>query len=93
MYRGMLLNAGSMRKIRQKNFRPSPGTITDLLFSWRHRGSVIDTAYLSSGYTVPPYYDSMLAKLIVHAKNKRRGYCQNEKRIGRSGDRGSGYKH
>ena len=26
-------------------------------------------------------------------KNKRRGYCQNEKRIGRSGEPGSGYKH
>ena len=29
----------------------------------------IDAA-IYSGYTVPPYYDSMLAKLIVHAKNR-----------------------
>ena len=30
----------------------------------------IDAA-IYSGYTVPPYYDSMLAKLIVHAKNRK----------------------
>ena len=30
----------------------------------------IDSA-IYSGYTVPPYYDSMLAKLIVHAKTRR----------------------
>ena len=33
------------------------------------KGVRIDAA-IYSGYTVPPYYDSMLAKLIVHAKNR-----------------------
>ena len=33
------------------------------------KGVRIDSA-IYSGYTVPPYYDSMLAKLIVHAKNR-----------------------
>ena len=51
-----------------KNFRPSPGKITDMYFPGG-KGIRIDTA-IYSGYEVPPYYDSMLAKLIVHAKNR-----------------------
>ena len=52
----------------EKNFRPSPGTITDMYLPGG-KGVRIDSA-IYSGYTVPPYYDSMLAKLIVHAKNR-----------------------
>ncbi len=51
-----------------KNFRPSPGMITDMYLPGG-KGVRIDSA-IYSGYTVPPYYDSMLAKLIVHAKNR-----------------------
>lgn len=51
-----------------KNFRPSPGTITEIYLPGG-KGVRIDSA-IYSGYTVPPYYDSMLAKLIVHAKNR-----------------------
>ena len=53
----------------KKNFRPSPGTITDMYLPGG-KGVRIDAA-IYSGYTVPPYYDSMLAKLIVHAKNRK----------------------
>ena len=52
----------------EKNFRPSPGTITDIYLPGG-KGVRIDSA-IYSGYTVPPYYDSMLAKLIVHAKTR-----------------------
>lgn len=52
-----------------RNFRPSPGTITDMYLPGG-KGVRIDSA-IYSGYTVPPYYDSMLAKLIVHAKNRK----------------------
>lgn len=51
-----------------KNFRPSPGLITDVYLPGG-KGVRIDSA-IYSGYIVPPYYDSMLAKLIVHAKNR-----------------------
>lgn len=51
-----------------KNFRPSPGKITELYLPGG-KGIRVDTA-IYSGYEVPPYYDSMLAKLIVHAKNR-----------------------
>lgn len=53
----------------EKNFRPSPGTITDMYLPGG-KGVRIDSA-IYSGYTVPPYYDSMLAKLIVHAGNRK----------------------
>lgn len=52
----------------KRNFRPSPGTITDMYLPGG-KGVRIDSA-IYSGYTVPPYYDSMLAKLTVHAKSR-----------------------
>ena len=52
----------------EKGFRPSPGTITDMYFPGG-KGIRIDSA-VYSGYTIPPYYDSMIAKVIVWAKNR-----------------------
>ena len=52
----------------EKGFRPSPGTITDMYFPGG-KGIRIDSA-VYSGYTVQPYYDSMIAKLIVWPKNR-----------------------
>ena len=51
-----------------KNFRPSPGTIKTLYLPGGC-GIRMDTA-VYSGYTIPPYYDSMIAKLIVHGKDR-----------------------
>jgi len=44
------------------NFAPSPGTI-DLWYAPGGKGVRVDT-HVYSGYSVPPYYDSMIAKLI-----------------------------
>ena len=52
----------------KQNFRPSPGTITDVYFPGGN-GVRIDSA-VYRGYTVPPWYDSMLAKLIVWGKDR-----------------------
>ena len=52
----------------KKNFRPSPGEITELHFPGG-KGIRIDSA-IYSGYTVPAFYDSMLAKLIVPAATR-----------------------
>ena len=52
----------------KKNFRPSPGKITDVHFPGGE-GVRVDSA-IYTGYEVPPYYDSMLAKLIVHADDR-----------------------
>lgn len=50
------------------NFRPSPGTITSLRTPGG-RGVRWDS-HVRAGYTVPPNYDSMVGKLIVHAVNR-----------------------
>ena len=52
----------------EKNFMPCPGTITGLHLPGGN-GVRVDTA-IYSGYTVPPTYDSMLAKVIVHGKDR-----------------------
>ncbi|MEP0546243.1 MAG: acetyl-CoA carboxylase biotin carboxylase subunit [Rhodothermales bacterium] len=51
-----------------RNFSPSPGTITGLHTPKGH-GVRVDT-HVYAGYRVPPYYDSMVAKLIVRAKTR-----------------------
>ena len=51
------------------NFRPSPGTVTTYHVPGGP-GVRVDT-HLYQGYKVPPYYDSMLAKIIVHAPNRQ----------------------
>ncbi len=48
----------------RRNFQPSPGKI-DQLIAPGGFGVRFDT-HAHSGYTVPPYYDSMIGKLIVH---------------------------
>ena len=50
------------------DFRPSPGKITNLHLPGGH-GVRLDT-HVYSGYTIPPNYDSMIAKLIVTAQNR-----------------------
>ncbi len=51
-----------------KNFRPSPGTV-DFLHLPAGYGVRVDTA-LYNGYTTSPFYDSMMAKVIVHGKSR-----------------------
>lgn len=51
------------------NFAPSPGKITDLYLPSGGVGLRVDSA-VYQGYTIPPYYDSMIAKVIVHGENR-----------------------
>lgn len=51
-----------------KNFMPSPGTITGLHLPGGN-GIRVDTA-IYDGYKVPSSYDSMLTKVIVHGKDR-----------------------
>ncbi len=50
------------------NFRPSPGKITVLHVPGGH-GVRVDT-HVYAGYTIPPNYDSMIAKLIITARTR-----------------------
>jgi len=52
-----------------KNFMPSPGRITEYLAPGGF-GVRVDSA-VYSGYAIPPYYDSMIAKLIVWGKTRQ----------------------
>ncbi|HEY1838067.1 MAG TPA: acetyl-CoA carboxylase biotin carboxylase subunit, partial [Rhizomicrobium sp.] len=49
-------------------FTPSPGTITQF-HAPGGLGVRFDSA-IYSGYRIPPYYDSLIGKLIVHGKNR-----------------------
>lgn len=51
-----------------KDFRPSPGKITNLHLPGGH-GVRVDS-HVYAGYTIPPNYDSMIAKLIVTAQTR-----------------------
>jgi len=50
------------------DFRPSPGKITVLHVPGGH-GVRVDS-HVYSGYTIPPYYDSMIGKLIAIARTR-----------------------
>ncbi len=52
------------------NFMPSPGKITNFHMPGGKGVRVDSHAY--TGYVIPTYYDSMIGKLIVHAKNRKR---------------------
>lgn len=49
-----------------RDFQPSPGVLTEVVFSENAR---IDT-WVSTGTEVSPYYDPMIAKIIVHGKDR-----------------------
>ena len=51
------------------DFRPSPGRITVLNQPGGH-GIRIDS-HVYAGYTIPPYYDSMIAKIIATARTRK----------------------
>jgi acetyl-CoA carboxylase biotin carboxylase subunit len=51
-----------------QDFRPSPGRITRLVFP--AGGAVRVDSHLETGASVPPYYDSLMGKLIVHGVDR-----------------------
>jgi acetyl-CoA carboxylase biotin carboxylase subunit len=52
----------------KRNFQPSPGKI-EVFHMPGGNGVRVDT-HAYAGYSVPPYYDSMIAKLIVHGRDR-----------------------
>jgi len=53
----------------RNNFAPSPGQVQYLLLPSGGLGLRVDSAVFA-GYTIPPYYDSMIAKVITHGKTR-----------------------
>lgn len=62
------------------DFRPSPGKITNLHLPGGH-GIRIDS-HVYAGYTIPPYYDSMIAKLIVTAQTREEAIIKMKRALG-----------
>ena len=56
-------------EVPEKNFMPSPGTISQMHLPGGN-GVRVDTAAYD-GFAISPYYDSMIAKIIVHGRDRR----------------------
>ncbi|MBI4546251.1 MAG: acetyl-CoA carboxylase biotin carboxylase subunit [Gemmatimonadetes bacterium] len=67
-FRGHALECRINAEDPERNFQPSPGTIT-IFHPPGGPGVRVDT-HAYAGYRVPPYYDSLIAKLIVHASTR-----------------------
>ena len=63
-----------------KNFMPCPGQIKELHIPGGN-GIRIDTA-IYSGYKIPPTYDSMIAKVIVHGKDRNESIAKMKSALG-----------
>lgn len=61
------------------DFRPSPGRITSF-HSPKGHGVRVDT-HVYAGYTVPPYYDSMIAKIITRARTRQEAITKMERAL------------
>ena len=64
-----------------RDFRPSPGTVTEAVFP-AGAGIRVDT-HMQEGAQVPPYYDSLLAKLIVHGTDRADAVARMRQALGR----------
>lgn len=53
----------------ERHFMPCPGTIENIHIPGGN-GVRVDTA-VYNGYTIPPYYDSMIMKIIVHDRDRK----------------------
>lgn len=64
----------------EKNFMPCPGKITKYIVPGGN-GIRVDSA-VYEGYTILPYYDSMIAKLIVHGKDRQEAIQKMKRALG-----------
>lgn len=64
-----------------KNFAPSPGKIDYLLMPGGGLGLRVDSA-VYAGYTIPPYYDSMIAKVITYGADRNEAISKMKRALG-----------
>lgn len=63
-----------------KNFMPSPGTV-DFYLAPGGYGVRVDSA-VYPGYSIPPFYDSMVAKLITHGETREEAIAKMKRALG-----------
>lgn len=63
------------------NFAPAPGTIHNLFLPSGGLGLRVESG-MYSGYTIPPYYDSMIAKVIVHGQTRFEALMKMQRALG-----------
>ena len=63
----------------ENNFRPSPGKITSLHFPGGF--GVRNDSHIYQSYSIPPYYDSLIAKLIVWGKNREHAIMRGKRAL------------
>ena len=63
-----------------KDFRPAPGQIS--VFNVPGGPGVRVDTHAYGGYVIPPYYDSMIAKLIVHASSREAAITRMQRALG-----------
>ncbi len=63
-----------------KNFMPCPGTIKELCIPGGFNVRVDSAVY--SGYKIPPFYDSMIAKLIVYGSDRQEAIDRMRRALG-----------
>ena len=68
IFKGHVIECRINAENPKKNFMPCPGKINGINFPGGN-GVRIDSS-IYEGYTVPPYYDSMLAKIITHGASR-----------------------
>ncbi|AWR86656.1 acetyl-CoA carboxylase biotin carboxylase subunit [Meiothermus taiwanensis] len=74
----------------EKDFRPSIGKIETLHFPGGP-GVRVDS-HLYAGYTIPPHYDSLVAKLIVHGENREEAIARMRRALAETVIEGPGVK-
>lgn len=62
------------------HFAPSPGKITNLLLPSGGLGIRVDSA-VYCGYTIPPFYDSMIAKVIAHGATREEAIAKMQRAL------------
>ena len=63
------------------HFAPAPGKIENLLLPSGGMGLRVDSA-MYSGYVIPPFYDSMIAKIIVHGQTRFEALMKMQRALG-----------
>jgi acetyl-CoA carboxylase biotin carboxylase subunit len=69
VFRGHAIECRINAEVPTEGFRPSPGRITD----WQppQGPNIRLDSHCEPGYVVPPYYDSMIGKLIVYGADRQ----------------------